>query len=820
MSADTERQTSNMDQVTIPILGMSCASCVNRIERFVSKVDGVERVAVNLATERATVHFQPDSVDVSTLVQAVEGAGYDVPFEEVTFNVAGMSCASCVNRIERYLKETEGVVDASVNLATERATVKIVPGVVEAQALAAKIADAGYDVIPAREGAEADAGDREGAARRREVNSLRIRFVFALAAGALLLWGAFPNVLPWTPELVQSRLFMFALATPVQFWAGWRFYRGFWATAKHLTADMNTLIAVGTSAAYLYSLLATFAPQVFENSGFKADVFFDTAAVIIGLILLGRFLEARAKGQTSEAIRKLMGLQPRTARVVRDGRELDLAVEEVVVGDVIVVRPGEKIPVDGTLTEGHSGVDESMITGESMPVEKGPSDAVVGATINGTGSFRFVADKVGRDTVLAQIVKLVEDAQGSKAPIQRLADVIASYFVPAVIVVALLTFAVWALFGPGLTLAFISFVAVLIIACPCALGLATPTAIMVGTGKGAEKGVLIKAGEALETAHKVDTVILDKTGTLTEGRPRVTDIVSLNGVPDNEILRLAAAAERVSEHPLGEAIVEAALATGLDIPDVRDFDSVTGKGIVASVEGHQVLAGNARLLAGSGVEADSAQVIDRLSGAGKTPVYVAFDGEAAGIIGVADTIKAESPKAVERLQRLGLEVVMITGDNTLTAQAIAREAGIRHVLAEVLPDQKASEVRRLQSEGKRVAMVGDGINDAPALAQSDLGIAIGTGTDIAMEAADITLMSGNLSGIVLAIELSKKTMRVVKQNLFWAFAYNVALIPAAAGLSYLVVGQPLDPILAAAAMALSSITVIANSLRLRRFVPG
>ena len=819
MTADAMHDTAQLESVTLPVSGMTCASCVGRVERFLAKVEGVEQVAVNLATERATVRYRPGSVDVASLIKAVGGAGYDVRADEVTINVGGLSCASCVNRIERFLQQTEGVVSASVNLATERATVRYVPGMVSVDGLAARITDSGYEVLPGGPDAEGATEDREMDARRGEIRRLRTRFILALGAGVLLLWGAFAESLPWTPWFLTNRVFMFALALPVQFWAGWRFYKGFWATAKHLTADMNTLIAVGTSAAFIYSALATFAPQIFENSGFDADVFYDTAAVIVGLILLGRFLEARAKGQTSEAIRKLMELQARTARIIRDGQEMKVPIEEVVAGDEVVVRPGEKIPVDGTVLVGHSAVDESMITGESIPVEKAPGDSVVGATINRNGSFRFVAEKVGRETVLAQIVKLVEDAQGSKAPIQRLADVIASYFVPAVIVAALISFAAWALFGPGMTLAFISFVAVLIIACPCALGLATPTAIMVGTGKGAERGVLIKGGEALETAHKVDTVILDKTGTLTEGQPRVTDVVSLNGAPDDEILRLAAAAERVSEHPLGEAIVEAALAKGLDMPEVREFDSVTGKGIVAWVEDHQVIAGNARLLADRNVAADSVDIIDRLSAQGKTPIYVAIDGEAAGVIGVADTIKRESPEAVGQLRRLGLDVVMITGDNDVTAKAIAREVGIDHVLAEVLPDKKAAEVRRLQADGKRVALVGDGINDAPALAQSDLGVAIGTGTDIAMEAADITLMSGNLSGIVLAIELSKKTMRVVKQNLFWAFAYNVALIPVAAGLSYVAVGQPLDPILAAAAMALSSVSVVTNSLRLRRFAP-
>ncbi|MFQ5826958.1 MAG: heavy metal translocating P-type ATPase, partial [Dehalococcoidia bacterium] len=702
-------------------------------------------------------------------------------------------------------------------LATERATVEFIPGRAAISDFKQAIEEAGYEMVGVLEEGEA-LRDREAEARARELRTLKRKLTFALAIGAIILLGSFSEGLPWLPAFLGNWYFLWALATPVQFWAGWQFYHGAWAAARHRTTNMNTLIAIGSSAAYGYSVAAIIFPKLFAGQGLAHKVYFDTAAIIIGLILLGRFLEARAKGQTSEAIRRLMGLQAKTARVVRDGQEVDIPVAEVTVGDVILVRPGEKIPVDGVIQEGRSSVDESMLTGESIPVEKGVGSEVVGATMNKTGSFTFVATRIGKDTALAQIIKLVEEAQGSKAPIQRLADFISSRFVPAVIGIALVIFVIWFFFGPApaLTFALLNFVAVLIIACPCALGLATPTAIMVGTGKGAENGILIRGGEALETAHKIRAIVFDKTGTLTQGRPVVTDVVAL--ASEEELLRLAASAERGSEHPLAEAIVNEAKERGMELGEATDFQAIPGHGIEARVEGRGMVMGNLKLMQERGLSLNGLEErASALSEQGKTSMFVAWEGRAAGIIAVADTLKSGSAQAVKQLHGLGLEVVMITGDNRRTAGAIAQEVGIDRVLAEVLPQDKAQRVKSLQEEGKVVAMVGDGINDAPALAQADVGIAIGTGTDVAMEASDITLMSGDLQGAVTAIDLSKRTMRTIKQNLFWAFFYNTALIPVAAGVLYPVWGILLNPMFAAAAMAISSVTVVTNSLRLRRF---
>ena len=824
--AVAREETGQGAKTTLEITGMTCVSCSTRIEKNLAKLPGVLHATVNLATEKATVEYEPSAVNEAKMVEVVKGLGYGVRErqpEQVTFGVTGMTCASCSGRVERALRKVAGVAAANVNLATEKATVLFEPTLVSMTDFRKAVEEAGYGVVEEQPKVESGVEDSQAVAARQEIARARNKTVFALSVGALVFLGSFPEWFPWVPSFLNNRYLLWALATPVQFWAGWRFYKGAWANAKHLSTNMDTLIAVGTSAAYFYSVAAILFPGFFTAAGQMPEIYFDTAAIIIGLILLGKFLEARAKGQTSEAIKKLMGMQAKTARVIRDGQEMDVPVEAVQIGDVILVRPGEKVPADGTVLEGRSALDESMITGESIPVEKGPGDEVIGATINKVGSFKFRATKVGKDTVLAQIIKLVEEAQGSKAPIQRLADAISSYFVPAVIATATVTFVVWYFFGPtpAFTYALLNFVAVMIIACPCALGLATPTAIMVGTGKGAESGVLIRSGEALETAHKIRAIILDKTGTLTQGKPVVTDLVPANGTSPDLLLSLAAAAERGSEHPLGEAIVAAAREKGLELADPREFQAIPGHGIEANVDGRQVVLGNQKLMSERAFDLDGLdEKAAMLSDQGKTSMFVALDGKLAGIVAVADTVKAGSKEAVAELHRLGIEVAMLTGDNRRTAAAIAKQLGIDRVLAEVLPEGKAEEVKKLQAEGKVVAMVGDGINDAPALAQANVGIAIGTGTDVAMEAADITLMSGDVRGVVTAIRLSKQTMRTIKQNLFWAFFYNVALIPLAAGVWYPFFGILLNPIFAGVAMATSSVSVVSNSLRLRRFNPA
>jgi Cu+-exporting ATPase len=807
-------------KISLPIGGMTCASCVERNEKVLRLVPGVERADVNFATEKATVEYDPAIAGVRDLVDAVQKTGYQVITEKVTLAVQGLTCASCVERVQKALAAMDGVISASVNFATEKATVEFVPGAVERSDLVRAIESSGYKVLEAEE--EESSEDTEEKLRRREYRRLQMKVIAGAVFSIPVFLGSFPE---WFGELgpLNNHYVLWALTTPVQFWVGWQFYRGAYAAARHRSTNMNTLVAVGTSAAYFYTVAAILFPSFFENQGLGDPMYFDTAAIIITLILLGRMLEARAKGQTSSAIKKLMGLRPKTARVVRDGQEVDIPVEEVLVGDLVVVRPGERIPVDGIVREGSSSIDESMITGESIPVDKKAGDEVIGATINKLGSFRFEANRVGKDTALAQIVRLVQDAQGSKPPIARLADVISGYFVPGVFLVAAITFLIWVLFGPepAFTYALLNFVAVLIIACPCALGLATPTAVMVGTGKGAEAGVLIRGGDSLETAHKVDTIILDKTGTLTKGEPAVTDIIT-DGEDETALLRLVGSAERGSEHPLGEAIVAGALARGVTLAVAEEFKALTGQGIEARVEGREVLVGNPGLLTDRGLSLDGFEERgDILSGEGKTPMFVAVDGRPVAVIGVADTLKENSSATVALLRKMGLEVIMLTGDNWRTAEAIGREAGVDRVLAEVLPQDKAGEVKRLQDEGKKVAMVGDGINDAPALAQADVGIAIGTGTDVAMEAADITLISGDLHGVVTSIALSRRTIQIIKQNLFFSFIYNTALIPVAAGVLYPFFGILLNPILAAAAMGMSSVSVVTNSLRLRRFrAPG
>jgi Cu+-exporting ATPase len=742
---------------------------------------------------------------------------------EAEFALEGMSCASCVSRIESAIGAVPGVDHVAVNFGTERASVAFDARRTSPADVIAAVEAIGYHARERDTLVAAGVEDDEQAARRAEIADLTRRVVLgavltlpvAVAVMAMELFDA-----TWVPDALMNRWVQLALIAPVFAYVGWPIHRTGWLALSHRTADMNSLITIGTTAAFGYSLLVTLVPGILPAE--LRDVYFEAVGVIITLILLGRLLEVRAKAGTGEAIRKLIGLQARTARVIRDGIETEIPVEEVAVGDVVVVRPGAKVPVDGEIVDGRSSVDESMVTGEPIPVSKQPGDPVIGATINQTGAFRFRATKVGRDTMLAQIIRMVEQAQASRAPIQRLADRVASWFVPAVIVIAVWTFVVWFLVGPApaLTMALVAAVAVLIIACPCALGLATPLSIMVGTGKGATHGILIRSAEALETAHKLDTVILDKTGTITKGKPALTDVVALPGVDEAELLRLVASAEQPSEHPLAAAIVAGARDRGSALVDPTEFDSVTGKGVRALVDGHELLVGNARLLEDAGIQIrDLAAAADRLSALGKTPMLVAIDGAPAGVVAVADTLKKESATAIAALQRLGIDVVIMTGDNRRTAAAIARQVGIRRVLAEVLPEHKATEVRRLQREGRLVGMVGDGINDAPALAQADVGSAIGTGTDVAIESSDITLVSGALGGLVTAVTLSRATMRNIRQNLFLAFVYNTVGIPVAAGALYPFFGIRLSPIIAAAAMALSSLSVVTNANRLHRWHP-
>jgi len=816
--------------------------------------DPVCGMEINVATAGSTSNFEENSFYFcsaeckqkfdSNPHQFLHPAGLTVqtdetaePIERCELPLVGMHCASCAGRIEKALGSAEGVVAANVNFATSRATVRFDPQTTDVQALSQVVRDLGYDVIAPQPGKEephtGDMFAAETQVRQEEYRQQKVRFTVALAltlpvtvlAMASHLVPSLENILnfPGRPWLEL------ALTTPVLFWAGREFFTGAWAAAKHRVADMNTLVSIGTLSAYLFSVFATIAPnllivntasgqQSMHGAGMQTGVYYEVAAVIVTLILMGRLLEARARSKTSGAIRALIGLQPKMARVDRNGTEQDIPVAEVQVGDVVLVRPGEKIPVDGEVVEGASSVDESMLTGEPLPVHKTAGDTVIGATLNKTGSFRFRATKIGKDTVLQQIVRMVQEAQGSKAPIQKLADIIAGYFVPVVICIAIATFVLWFDLAPPqvrITMAMLTFVSILIIACPCALGLATPTAIMVGTGRGAQSGILIKGGEALESAHKLTTIVLDKTGTITRGVPTVTDIVTFD-LDEDTLLQLAASAESGSEHPLGEAIVRSAGERGLDRLPITHFNAIPGHGLEAEVNGQQILIGTALFLNDRGVEIDQTTA-HQLADDGKTPIFVAVNGSFGGIIAISDPVKEGSQVAIQRLHALGLEVIMLTGDNSRTAGAIARQVGVDRVLAEVLPQGKGEEIKKLQSQGKVVAMVGDGINDAPALAQANVGIAMGTGTDVAMEASDITLVRGDLNGVVSSIALSRATIANIKQNLFFAFIYNILGIPLAAGILYPFTGWLLSPIIASLAMALSSVSVVSNALRLRGF---
>lgn len=800
---------SEQKEIALQVSGMTCAACASRIEKGLKRMDGVADAHVNLALETSNVTYNPSETGAAVIKEKIEKLGYGVVTEKAEFQIAGMTCAACANRIEKRLNKTEGVSSAPVNFALETVAVEYNPKEVAITDLKETVAKLGYQL---EQKGEAD-GETESP-QKKEQRKQTVRLIFSAILSFPLLWAmvshfSFTSFI-WVPDIFMNPWMQFALATPVQFVIGWPFYTGAYKALRNKSANMDVLVALGTTAAYVYSLYLTI--QSLGAHGHTDGLYYETSAILLTLILLGKRFEAKAKGRSSDAIKKLMKLQAKTATVVRDGQEQVIPIEDVMTGDLVYVKPGERIPVDGEVTEGRSAVDESMITGESIPVDKSPGDSVTGATMNANGFLKIKAVNVGKDTALSQIIRVVEEAQGSKAPIQRLADQISGIFVPIVLGIAVITFLIWYFWAaPGdVGEAISKLIAVLVIACPCALGLATPTSIMAGSGRSAEFGILFKGGEHLEKTHRLDTIVLDKTGTVTNGKPVLTDAVAADGFEETELLRLAAAAETGSEHPLGEAIAAGVKEKGIDIPKLTRFEAKIGAGVSAEAAGKTILVGSRRLMESEGVQHEALlSQMSALEGEGKTVMLVSVDGEPAGLIAVADTIKETSREAVKRLMSMGLEVIMMTGDNRKTAQAIAKEAGITRVIAEVRPEEKAEEISRLQQTGSRVAMVGDGINDAPALATADIGMAIGTGTDIAMETADITLIRGDLNSIADAIRMSRLTMKNIKQNLFWALGYNTLGIPIAAfGF--------LAPWVAGAAMAFSSVSVVLNALRLQR----
>lgn len=792
------------EKATLKITGMTCASCAAHIEKGLKNLEGIDEANVNLAVEKATVVYDPTKVNIDDMTKKIEDLGYGVVRDKADLVLIGMSCASCATKIEKTLNKLPGVYKANVNFATEEASVEYNSDAISVEQMAKAIRDIGYDAKEKKD----NALDYEKDERDAEIKRTKTMVIISSILTFPLLLAMILKVFKLPAGILEVPWFQILLATPVQFIIGYRYYKGAWHNLKNMSANMDTLVALGTSAAYFYSLYNVFTKPMSEVHNY---LYFEASAVVITLITLGKMLEAIAKGKTSEAIKKLMGLQAKTARVIRNGEEIDIPIEEVKVGDVVIVRPGEKIPVDGVIVEGSSAIDESMITGESIPVDKNVNDEVIGATINKTGTFKFKATKVGKDTVLSQIIKMVEDAQGSKAPIQEIADKVSGVFVPVVIGIAVITFLIWYLVLGNLNAGVISAVSVLVIACPCALGLATPTSVMVGTGKGAENGILIKGGEYLQKAKEINAIVLDKTGTITKGEPVVTDVISFSQLKEDDLLYIAGIAEKNSEHPLGKAIVNKSKEKCEKLPDPSKFETIPGYGFCAIINEKEYYIGNRRLMDRQSVDiSDIKHYLEDLESEGKTVMILSSEGKVLGVIAVADVPKEDSAKAIQELKALNIDVYMITGDNAKTAEAIAKQVGIAHVLAEVLPEKKAEEVIKLQKQGKIVAMVGDGINDAPALAQSDLGIAIGTGTDVAIETSDITLISGSLMSLVTAIKLSRATMRNIYQNLFWAFIYNTIGIPfAAAGL--------LNPAIAGGAMAFSSVSVVSNALRLRRF---